>query len=54
VTDAVISETECSLSHSMIELVRGMAQALVDQPEQVSVDSRPDGDGTVLLPIWAR
>ncbi len=33
----------------MIELVSGMAKALVDHPEQVFIESKPDGDGTVLL-----
>ena len=33
----------------MVDLVSGMAKALVDYPEQVSIEYRPDGDGTVLL-----
>lgn len=36
-------------AQSMVELVTGMAKALVDHPEQVSLEARPDGDGTVLL-----
>ena len=36
-------------AQSMIELVSGMAKALVDHPEQVTIESRADGDGTVLL-----
>jgi predicted RNA-binding protein YlqC (UPF0109 family) len=33
----------------MIDLVGGMARALVDQPDEVSVKAAPDGDGTALL-----
>ena len=38
-----------ALTQSMIDLVGGMAKALVDLPEEVSVKSAPDNDGTVLL-----
>ena len=37
------------LTQSMIDLVAGMAKALVDQPDEVSVKSAPDNEGTVLL-----
>jgi predicted RNA-binding protein YlqC (UPF0109 family) len=36
-------------AQSMIELVSGMAKALVDHPDKVTLESRPDGEGTVLL-----
>jgi uncharacterized protein len=38
-----------NLTRSMIELVAGMARALVDLPGEVSVQAAADGDGTVLL-----
>ena len=38
-----------ALTRSMIDLVGGMARALVDQPDEVSVKAAPDGDGTALL-----
>jgi predicted RNA-binding protein YlqC (UPF0109 family) len=41
--------TRDTLIHSMIDLVGGMARALVDLPDEVSVQSAPDRDGTVLL-----
>jgi predicted RNA-binding protein YlqC (UPF0109 family) len=37
------------LTRSMIDLVAGMAKALVDLPDEVSVKSAPDNEGTVLL-----
>lgn len=37
------------LVSSMIELVASMARALVDEPNQVSVESAPENEGTVLL-----
>ena len=36
------------LTRSMIDLVSGMAKALVDLPDEVSVQSASDNDGTVL------
>ena len=33
----------------MVELVTGMAKALVDYPDQVTLEAKSDGDGTVLL-----
>ena len=36
------------LTRSMIDLVSGMAKALVDLPDEVSVKSASDNDGTVL------
>ena len=36
-------------AQSMVALVSSMTKALVDYPEQVFIESRPDGDGTVLL-----
>ena len=38
-----------ALTRSMIDLVGGMAKALVDLPDEVSVQAAPDNDGTVLL-----
>jgi len=37
------------LTRSMIDLISGLAKALVDSPEEVTVKSAPDNDGTVLL-----
>lgn len=34
---------------AMFELVSGMARALVDHPEHVTLQAKPDGEGTVLL-----
>ena len=45
-TDAATREI---LTRAMIELVAGMAKALVDLPDQVSVQAASDNDGTVLL-----
>jgi len=36
------------LTRSMIDLVAGLAKALVDAPEEVTVKASPDNDGTVL------
>ena len=36
-------------AQSMMELVLGMAKALVDHPDQVVLEAKVDGDGTVLL-----
>ena len=41
--------TRENLTRSMIALVASMAMALVDLPDEVTVNSAPDGDGTVLL-----
>ena len=41
--------TKDKLILSMIELVAGMARALVDDPDQVSVEAAPENEGTVLL-----
>jgi predicted RNA-binding protein YlqC (UPF0109 family) len=38
-----------NLIQSMVELVSGMAKALVDQPQEVSVTASAENDGTVLL-----
>ena len=45
-TEAVTKE---ALIRSMIDLVAGMAKALVDLPDDVSVKAAPDNEGTVLL-----
>ena len=37
------------LTRSMIDLISGLAKALVDSPDEVTVKSAPDNDGTVLL-----
>ena len=37
------------LTQSMIDLVAAMAKALVDLPDEVTVKSAPDNDGTALL-----
>ena len=37
------------LAQAMVDLVARMARALVDQPDQVRVETAPDRDGTVLL-----
>ena len=41
--------TRDSLTRSMIDLVAGMAKALVDLPDEVAVQATPDNGGTVLL-----
>ena len=41
--------TRDSLTEAMIELVAGMARALVDQPGEVSVQAAAENGGTVLL-----
>lgn len=41
--------TRDQLALSMIELVAGMARALVDYPDQVSVEAAAENEGTVLL-----
>jgi uncharacterized protein len=41
--------TKDKLVLSMMELIAGMARALVDDPEQVSVEAAPENEGTVLL-----
>lgn len=38
-----------ALTQSMIDLVGGMAKALVDLPEEVAVQAAPENEGTVLL-----
>jgi predicted RNA-binding protein YlqC (UPF0109 family) len=45
-TEVLTRET---LISSMMDLVAGMARALVDLPDEVSVKAGPDNDGTVLL-----
>ncbi len=37
------------LARSMIELITTMARALVESPEEVTVVSAPERDGTLLL-----
>jgi uncharacterized protein len=41
--------TRDQLALSMIELVASMARALVDFPDQVSVEAAAENEGTVLL-----
>jgi predicted RNA-binding protein YlqC (UPF0109 family) len=41
--------TKEDLIFSMIQLVSGMARALVDQPDEVSVQAATDGEGTALM-----
>jgi hypothetical protein len=41
--------TKEQLALSMIELVASMARALVDYPDQVSVEAAAENEGTVLL-----
>ena len=38
-----------ALTQSMVELVAGMAKSLVDFPDEVTVQSQSEGDGTSLL-----
>lgn len=45
----VAVSTRDSHAQSMVELVSGMAKALVDHPDQVTIESQADGDGTVLM-----
>ena len=37
------------LTQSMVDLVAGMAKALVDLPDEVSVKAAPENEGTALL-----
>ena len=37
------------LTRSMIDLIAGMAKALVDFPNEVIVTAAPENDGTVLM-----
>ena len=46
---AEVVKTREQLAQSMVELVFGMAKALVDHPEKVTLEAKADGDGTVLL-----
>jgi predicted RNA-binding protein YlqC (UPF0109 family) len=41
--------TRADLTRTMIDLVSGMARALVDYPDEVSVQAAPENEGTVLL-----
>jgi len=41
--------TREDLTQSMIDLVAGMAKALVDFPDEVVVQAAPENEGTVLL-----
>jgi uncharacterized protein len=41
--------TREDLTRSMIDLVAGMAKALVDFPDEVAVQAAPENEGTVLL-----
>jgi predicted RNA-binding protein YlqC (UPF0109 family) len=41
--------TREDLTRSMIDLVAGMAKALVDFPDDVDVKAAPENDGTVLM-----
>jgi predicted RNA-binding protein YlqC (UPF0109 family) len=41
--------TKDILTRSMIELITALAKALVDSPDEVTVKSAPDNDGTALL-----
>jgi predicted RNA-binding protein YlqC (UPF0109 family) len=36
------------IAESMVELVKGIASALVDSPESVSVDAFDEGEGTLI------
>jgi len=40
--------TRESLTRSMIDLIAGMAKALVDLPDEVTVTAAPENEGTVL------
>ena len=48
-TDTAALTSRERLSQSMIDLVTAMAKALVDYPEEVSVRSTNEQDGTVLI-----
>jgi predicted RNA-binding protein YlqC (UPF0109 family) len=47
-TETEIHPATDSVSHDMVALVKGIARALVDSPESVSVEAFKDGDGTLL------
>ncbi len=46
---AEVAKSRDQHAQSMMELVQGMATALVDHPEQVTLEAKTEGDGTVLL-----
>ena len=49
-TDVVTRNlTREDLTRSMIDLIAGMAKALVDSPDEVDVKASPENDGTVLM-----
>jgi predicted RNA-binding protein YlqC (UPF0109 family) len=47
-TETEIQPATDSVSQDMVTLVKGIARALVDSPENVSVEAFKDGDGTLL------
>jgi predicted RNA-binding protein YlqC (UPF0109 family) len=47
-TETEIQPATDSVSQDMVTLVKGIARALVDSPESVSVEAFKDGDGTLL------
>jgi hypothetical protein len=47
-TETEIHPATDSVSQDMVTLVKGIARALVDSPESVSVEAFKDGDGTLL------
>ena len=44
-----MNEVPPTLTQSMIDLVAGMARALVDSPSEVIVDAQVEADNTVLM-----
>lgn len=47
-TEATAPDTADNLSRDMIDLVKEIATALVDNPQSVSVEAFSDRDGTLL------
>ena len=48
-TETSLLESQGDLANSMVNLVAGMARALVDNPDRVTVEAVADRDSTLLL-----
>ncbi len=48
-TETTLIESQGDLANSMVNLVAGMAKALVDNPDRVKVEAVADRDSTMLL-----
>jgi predicted RNA-binding protein YlqC (UPF0109 family) len=48
-TETSVVESQGDLANSMVNLVMGMARALVDNPDRVTVEAVAERDSTLLL-----